>query len=906
MADPLDHYDVMVNLQTGDNGDFAKYLKTLSEQINKLTPETNKWGTAFAGVLGGAKDFVDKLKSGVVVVDTFKAAFNGFNDILKNMEAISVSAGMTSEQFNKLTDGIEMGAAATGKSFGAVAESARAIFEQTGLKDGLGQVVLDSERMSKIFGISETTIGKLTAQMIQFSEGTMTADDVMHSFDKTTGITGSKLEEMVEHITDMGKTMRNIVGGGDKFSKAMKAINESTTLVAAKFQEMGGDTKAFEDIQHAILDPNKWGEIATKLPGMAGNLMAMQEAMTSGDNDKFYRLLKEGAQRTVAMGAGMNAFTRSAAGFDMRTAEIFSKMDFNSLRSAGEAAGSVMDRMWKQLRPLGEQMAIFFNNFVAALMPVLGKLMEWASEGLSIVNSFFSSIQGFWTSTLAWLTMAGAAFWIYWKMTRKAIVKDVADTAEEVGKGAGKAVTGFTDTIAASATNMLKASLALLALGGALALIAGSIWIVSDALGKNPGAVIGGIAVLTLGILGMIAVISSLGPLAPAVLPGVAVLYILGFAVMFVAGAFWVFSKGVENIVNSVVKLADASDALGQLGETVKKLASMDFGMLDVAGTALGKFFKNLFSFSGGKEALDSKVVESVKGVISIIDSVSGSIVHILNTGMLLNAHEAEFNGVFTKLFGIDGGADGILITAIKTIASKLQHWSGDTAISEKVRTSITFLIDTMSKFSDGFIKMISLGQILTKHGKATIFIDKAISSVFGPQGFLKKMAAGASGIKDLDSVKKATDTITSMGAMTDSLVHMMSMGSIMDKHGTRPLEIFAGALRMFVTSLNDTGGLINKDSFDKLTNLTTLTDKLNNSFSHTIAISARGGAEVALEDHDKITREHQQSVEKLLTEIRDGVKAFGGSTTSQNAITKGNEPAWHPESMFSEVSEVF
>src|SRR5208283_2078484 len=145
MADPepLSSYDVMVNLMV-ENSKYLETIKNLQSELEKTEEKTDNWGKAFKKAGGSVMGVIEKFQSGEMVINTFMDAFNSMNKIIENIEAIGPSAGMVGNQMNKFKMGIIQGAAETGKSFDAISQSAKAIFESTGLKEGLGQVVIDS------------------------------------------------------------------------------------------------------------------------------------------------------------------------------------------------------------------------------------------------------------------------------------------------------------------------------------------------------------------------------------------------------------------------------------------------------------------------------------------------------------------------------------------------------------------------------------------------------------------------------------------------------------------------------------------------------------------------------------------------------------------------------------------
>lgn len=512
------------------------------------------------------------------LTDKISKAIDGTNELMKSMMSIRSSAGMTQAEFKGLTDGIMQATAEGSAGIGEIAKSAQDLFDTTGLKKGIGEVVVDATKMNRAFGVSGDTFATMAAQSIQFSEGTMKSNDLMKQFDNTVGLTGKRMEVLLDSLQDIGKGLRNMVGGGKDFAKAMQATTQYSSQMLGKFTELGGSAESFNDIQKAILDPKKWSELGQKMPGMAGNFTQMQKALGSGDMDTFAKLLQDGAKKTAEMGSGMNQIARSASGMDFTSAEILAKMDWKKIQSESAGAGSVSERSAKALASLGDQAAKFWNNISVALMRVVTPVMEVLSSIMGWINSTMAALQGWgmtWAVIGAGIVIAIFGIVLALRMAEKAVITVAEAVGKGLGKGIGKgaeaAFEGISNGVNRLASVGMKAVVPLLAIGAGLLMVAGAVWIIAQAfqtfaevgdslwpifgmLAAGLGIIIGAMAVAQLIIPGVIA----FGAAMLMVGAGIA-LASVGFKVF--ANSMKTFTEGIDGFIEGMGKIANINGA---------------------------------------------------------------------------------------------------------------------------------------------------------------------------------------------------------------------------------------------------------------------------------------------------------------------------------------------------------
>ena len=784
MAEPVLQEDVLVNFVVGDER-LEAVAKALAKHVTSIQSATEKL------TIG---DYFAKLGTELLHVNTIFANFapgailtKGVEDteaILKAVKSIGASAGMTGKQFAEMNAGIAQAAAETDQSFGAMAEAARDLYGQTGLKEGLGQTLLDSERLGQVFGASGASFAKLSASMVQFGDGTVKADDVMKSFDKTTGLTGKRMDDMLETLTEVSKTMRNVVGGGKNFGESMKKITEFSGQIASQFTEMGGDGNALNQLMKDVMDPNKWGDIAQKMPGMAGNLYDMQQAMASGDMDKFGKLMQAGAKSTSDMGSGMSVVARSASGMDFTSAEILTKVDWKKMGKDAASGTDVMTRSSEMIRSVGEEWGKFLQNMSKAIMPVIMPILTALSSMLSWLNRLMQAGDGLAGKFITWGIIIAGAIGAWMTLSKKVIKsmlegvgEGLAKAGEGVGKAAGNVVGGFMEAVGKAAQGVAKFALPMLQAGIGMLAFAAAIYVLAEAFlvlqGVQVLSILGPLF-LAIGLMALFAAASvALAPIAPMMI-------LVGGAFLLFAGAVWVLAEAMKVMAESFVlfgnidfiklggglfilagaMIAMVPAALGMmlvipaLAGLAVTLALLDWAVGDV-GEQMDKFAKSLGIVAGaGKELsaikdLDLSGVEklgdalsvfsglninveattetmnSIGLVVDIIKKVSQNIVDIIVVGLMVAQYRPQLEYVMLALFDPD---NGLIIMPVKNINKALVGWVSNTTIPKNVMDSLMGVMDLLGKFNAIFIDLAVMGMMLSGSASVGPMITEAVN----------------------------------------------------------------------------------------------------------------------------------------------------------------------------------
>lgn len=713
MAEPVLQEDVLVNFVVGDER-LEAVAKSIAKNINTIQSETEKLTlTDYFVKLGAELTHAGNMLKSFSVESVFNKGAESVESILRTVKAIGASAGMTQKQFADMNASIAQAAAETGQEFSAMAAHAKELYGSTGLKEGLGETLLNAERLGMVFDTSGASFSKLTASMVQFGDGAVTANDVMKSFDKTTGITGKRMEDMLESLTDISKAMRNAVGGGEKFGKAMKEITQFSTQVSAKFTEMGGSGDTLNQLMKDVMDPNKWGDIADKMPGMAGNLYEMQQAMTSRDMEKFGRLMQAGAQATADMGSAMPVIAKTASGMDFTSAEILSKIDFKKIGKDAAAGTDVMTRSAGMLRSMGEEWDKFINNMSKALMPVLMPIISVLSTILSWMNRLMQAGDGWVGIIVTWGIIATGVIWSVVMLLRKAVkdvakgvVEGVGEAARGAGKAAGEGVAAMLDAIGKAASRAAAYAVPMMQVGAAMLLLAGAVYVLAQALSvlsglENLGTVAIGLGMI-IGVMAAFAVASVfLAPVAP-------LMALVGAAFLLFAGAVYVLAAG----------MALAAPALDLMVGSLGRLASLPMFEL-AAGLAL---------LTPALAAL--LAIGLLWGTAGLI-AVAG--LYLLGGALLLFGSFADSITNFAKSVKVIGDSTASLeklnsmdFSGIQRLGAALQAFGDlkiNVTVSDASAKSVTALIEIVKSVSSAMVEIISAGMMAIMYAPQMSFI---------------------------------------------------------------------------------------------------------------------------------------------------------------------------------------
>ena len=816
MADfVLDVEEAMKNIETMEKryqkfGGITKDLsKEFLDQQMQLNEEHQVFGDRMSLHIKDGKRFFKQMTGWNVLGAAIVDASHSINELQKATEYLRVSAALSKDEFVSLQQGIIQTSTITGQSIGEIAEKARTIYDLTGLTQGLDEIIIAGSHMGRAFGLAGDDFERFAAQTIKMADGMTDANTLMSKFDKTVGITGAKMSDLLTHLTQMGTQLGSVLGGGEKFAAVMESLTEYTSQAAAEIQKMGGDAKWMQDIQASVMDPNQWDSIISKMPGMAGNLYDMQQAIENNNMEEFNKLMQEGAQQTVDMASGMGAFGIAAAGIDIRQAELLANLDFNNLGKGADgmdAVAGVLARSKALLMGFWDAWGRLWKNVQAVITKIFLPAFEQISMGMAALNDSLSRNQQGWSAIaellsgiafafgfvikwalifLGWMTdfvgstpavilgIIGIIIAIKWMMgvlggAGKAVGQFIDDTTLGVAKGMGNLAGGVSKAashLAKAAPQMILAGIAIAFLAAGMYLLALSFQIMADA---GIWGIIAGLAILTVVIIAAAVAMTYASPamaIAAAVLLSFAgAIALLGAAMLLVATSMYVLSQ-----VGSFAHLEGAGEIISDLAWGLAKASlGMVIAAIFFAGPAMVVAVSLLlFSYSIGAFYDNMKKVAGAD-LAPVFDMVKRDVKSAAETAKIL----AEYAPTFKAMPDLKGPSE-----------------------------QLAAFVDLMVKISNSAVQLSVMGDFMDE--ATTAKIKTGALGLFGPEGalFVAADALDQAWTDWLDTditepVAQLSNFVDLFGKIDKSIVTMMSLGALqesgaLDKTGEGLAKLF-------------------------------------------------------------------------------------------------------------------
>ena len=185
-------------------------------------------------------------------------------------------------------------------------------------------------------------------------------------------------------------------------------------------------------------------------------------------------------------------------------------------------------------------------------------------------------------------------------------------------------------------------------------------------------------------------------------------------------------------------------------------------------------------------------------------------------------------------------------------------------------------------------------------------YINIAINSIFGTDGFLDSISKSTASLSfDSAKFKSAQEMVGSLSGMMEAMRGLGDMGREMNGGLNTNLGLFANGFGSFMVKMNSMGDLIEPKNIEKVRAMADAIIGLRGQFGSNVALDVKGSASVAVNNHDEYMLAYYTRAEGLLTRIANAVERAPVTSSAINQ-TKGNVPAWRPESLFSEESDTF
>lgn len=594
-------------------------IKEMGEQIGKFL--TNPW-LIFIGLIGlSIKKFVDiqnageefRKTTGLTVAQMGKADV-AVNNVYKSLlplgvgieEAYKAAAGLY-EQFGNMT-------LLTEKNTKFVADMAArlGVAEETGaaFTKSMFLVGEDATKMGKTLedlaagaGVSVSTVMK---DMADAAEGSYSFMSKHPGAFMKTAVEARKIGISMKQISDIADGLLDIESSLSNEMEAQILTGESLNLDAARYYALIGDQEKM------------WREITRQFPTI----------------EKFNKMGPL-AQRSYAQALGMSV-EQLAETIKLRQVEQSLTKEQLADRARAQAQEKsiqgVLTEMGNAWKTIVTEVSSLFLPVMESLVPI----MKGIATGVRTVHDWMIKLPDALKTTVSWVLILGTTLAAI--MGARGLGKMVGGIggmfgkiAGGVGRGMGSVTGGilnplkdFINTV--KPTQMIAASVAMV-------MIAGSIWIVSDALQKMANLKWETLAQAGLVLLGLVGAVVALGAIMTS---GVGTVAILAgaFAMTIMGGAMWVVADAMEKMAASSGGLTALFGALMMLDPAKLIAVGASFGAIGAGMTAMAAggavagivnaVFGNLSgpAPAGQKDKLDT-VIEKLDKLVEVVNNKS-------------------------------------------------------------------------------------------------------------------------------------------------------------------------------------------------------------------------------------------------------------------------------------------
>ena len=175
----------------------------------------------------------------------------------------------------------------------------------------------------------------------------------------------------------------------------------------------------------------------------------------------------------------------------------------------------------------------------------------------------------------------------------RSAVQGVMGVIVDVFKGVGEAIAGFFKAFTSvSYADLIKGALALV-------IMAGSLWLMGEALGKFADVGLEELGIAALTIVGLTAAVEGLGMILPLILAG-------SLALGVMSAAFWVFGLAAKSVAEAMPAISEGFGAFSNLNGSNLLSVAAGIGALSAALVAFGaaSAFNGVMGLFGGGSSL--------------------------------------------------------------------------------------------------------------------------------------------------------------------------------------------------------------------------------------------------------------------------------------------------------------
>lgn len=598
------------------------------------------------------------------------------------------------------------------------------------------------------FGVTGQELDELSTKFIKFAD--LNGQDVSSSVDSVSKMMAAFGME----TEDAGRVLDALNVVGQQTGVDVGALSDMVAANAAQFQEMGLSAEEAASLLGSMSMAGLDSSTA-----MMGLKTAMKNATEDGITldealQGFAETMQGNGSESEKLAAAYELFgTRGGAA--IANAVENGELDLASFTSSlGDFEGSVDSTFEEAQDPMDDfqttlnELKILGAEIVDAAGPALSDILERVGTGVEKITTAWESLspqmQDFIIKAAGIAALVGPILMIGSKVIGSVgtIAGGIGNIASKVGDLGSKAATAAAPVAAAGASFGTMAGQALL-----LVAAAASVWIMAQAVSVLVDAAIriteaGGPAIAVLaamggGLVGLMAVMSALGPALTAGAIGIGV---FGAAMLGIGAGIDLACQGIAKVVDAVSGLVQTiSDNAPSINSIVTNIGTTVSGVIE---TISGGITQVIDAISGGI----SGVLDSLSGVIDSIGQAA------LNAGVgfekLANAVIKLTNN--TGVFDLASTLASVAVGVGKITKEASNAGSGATKIN-RLTTSLKTLATAGT----------TSGNSLKTFGTTATASLKTVSTAFGSldlaSGMKKAMdnaiTAARSGINSLKSM---------------------------------------------------------------------------------------------------------------------------------------------------------
>ena len=747
------------------------------KNAEKIEKRTEGLLTTVLGATTGLKSFSDTL-GGDMLKNLFKV--EGELDVIsETLGGIGTSAiQAVGEQTWKMVGAFDAARVEVNKATGQIGKYDEMLEEfatgtasmSVGL-DGAAQATAAlSQNMSSFSsmsqGAAQQTV-KFTAELEKLGVDAATTSQNLDFMIKGLGMTSEEAQQATRDMVAAGQAIgiatskmasdwqaasSTLAVHGDKAQEVFLGLAATAKATGVEMNTLLGIAGQFDTFDSAAAAASKFNQI------LGGPVLNSVDLMTMSENDR-NRAILEGVRASGKSWESMNRFEQqalaNAAGIqDMAEASKFfntapgdidkmSKSMDGATLSEAEMEQQAFKNMTAQekFNLLLEKAAVFILPIANGLSAITETLLEWNDA----LGGALIPILGILTAIPVLI------MWLGKFKVGLAAIGIAGKTAATGSAAASGGISGFAKSMATAGPAMIKGGIGLLAIAGAIAIFAASIWLLSD-IGVGTVLAIGGVLA---GFAIAMALVGSM--LVPVAKPVAIAFGVLALAMLAIAAAFIVFNIGFEPFVAQVERLA----AIGG-----SQLSSIGSGLISL-GTGFGFLGVGLAAFS-----------------VAMLATKAGSL-------GFANPLE-DFAFVVGALGDALGGIAPESAMALATVFSSLTNLGNITALTEGIGMLASALfglslammllskesVENFKLSAEGFVEYVDAGSKITEPMVENVkrFVDESVRYRAAKNSFSFGGLFGGGKDEFVDALKAGTAMGTQAGAGTGNKTIIMQV----------------------------------------------------------------------------------------------------------------------------------